>query len=494
MRTKIIAGNLVAVLVVGLVSYFVISSQMRATLVAEVDGRIASDHEMVGSAWTLSSLQLVTRVSEQAEQRSVADVFAATSQVEQRRRANVQSDRIGEWLSRQGAAGRPELVAITDDRGRVVARDHDPNRMQDFDLRAQIPTLARTLETGEPVQDVWRYTEGQPLLLQVAAAPIRAPGGGLIGAVVVGYDMSNGMAQRLGAPLERDVVFLANGAVHSSSLDGSLADGLRVALVEQQRQHTEAALAASADEPALSPPFLAAIGDVEYVGVVGRLPASPSTAVAYAVLANRSAQTEKASPVAMLLFMTLFGVAVVLGYGLFIGSSFLRPIAQLEEQILAVINGRTDVRLDIESTELGGLAYRINQLLNVFTGTPEEDSEGRVSAPPEAAWGDEAGSGESRAAPSAPGASAAGEDEASPEEVEKLAAEPEDAYYARIYEEYVDAKKGVGEDVSNVPQDRFVQRLQANEKQLVKKHGCRMVRFQVQTRGTQVNLRPVIIR
>ncbi|MCZ7678469.1 MAG: hypothetical protein M5U28_06735 [Sandaracinaceae bacterium] len=56
------------------------------------------------------------------------------------------------------------------------------------------------------------------------------------------------------------------------------------------------------------------------------------------------------------------------------------------------------------------------------------------------------------------------------------------------------AKEALGENVSNITKDRFVQRLQANEKSLLKKHGCRMVRFQVQTKGTQVNLRPVIIR
>ena len=56
------------------------------------------------------------------------------------------------------------------------------------------------------------------------------------------------------------------------------------------------------------------------------------------------------------------------------------------------------------------------------------------------------------------------------------------------------AKEAAGENVSNITQDRFVQRLQANEKSLIKKHGCRMVRFQVQVKGTQVNLRPVIIQ
>lgn len=76
----------------------------------------------------------------------------------------------------------------------------------------------------------------------------------------------------------------------------------------------------------------------------------------------------------------------------------------------------------------------------------------------------------------------------------ELAAEPEDAYLERIHREYLAAKEAAGEDVSSFTKERFVQRIQANEAALMKKHGCRMVRFQVETRGAQVNLRPVIIR
>ena len=56
------------------------------------------------------------------------------------------------------------------------------------------------------------------------------------------------------------------------------------------------------------------------------------------------------------------------------------------------------------------------------------------------------------------------------------------------------AKKAAGEDVSNIPEDRFIQRLQKNAEGLVAKNKCRMVRFEVVTKGDQVTLRPVIIR
>jgi hypothetical protein len=57
----------------------------------------------------------------------------------------------------------------------------------------------------------------------------------------------------------------------------------------------------------------------------------------------------------------------------------------------------------------------------------------------------------------------------------------------------VAAKQAAGENVANISQDKFVQRLKSNEQALTKKHGCRMVRFQVDVKGSQVNLKPVII-
>ena len=157
-----------------------------------------------------------------------------------------------------------------------------------------------------------------------------------------------------------------------------------------------------------------------------------------------------------------------------------------------------DLRIQIESSDFGGLAYRINQLLNVFTGTPEVDESGRTSRPPAAgrSFGGselESVAGDSPAS-GGEGAGGAGGGDVDPALAARLAAEPEDAYYARVYNEYVAAKQAAGENVSNIPQDKFAQRLKANEKALMAKHGARMVRFQVEVAGTQVNLKPVPIK
>jgi hypothetical protein len=76
----------------------------------------------------------------------------------------------------------------------------------------------------------------------------------------------------------------------------------------------------------------------------------------------------------------------------------------------------------------------------------------------------------------------------------RLGAEETGAYETRIYDEYVAAKQALGENVANIPKDRFHQRLSGRATALAQKHGCRAVRFQVETVANQVVLRPVLLR
>ncbi|MDD9944281.1 MAG: hypothetical protein OXU20_24775, partial [Myxococcales bacterium] len=76
----------------------------------------------------------------------------------------------------------------------------------------------------------------------------------------------------------------------------------------------------------------------------------------------------------------------------------------------------------------------------------------------------------------------------------ELGSEDPSAYRSRVYQEYVAAKQALGENVSNIPEERFSKRLEGRGDALAQKHGCRMVRFQVHTRDNQVVLRPVLIR
>jgi len=70
----------------------------------------------------------------------------------------------------------------------------------------------------------------------------------------------------------------------------------------------------------------------------------------------------------------------------------------------------------------------------------------------------------------------------------------EEKYYREMFEEFVRAKKDVGDKVEKLNLDRFVRKLKKQEEVLKAKHGCKGVRFQVTVKNNQVSLRPRIIR
>ena len=176
--------------------------------------------------------------------------------------------------------------------------------------------------------------------------------------------------------------------------------------------------------------------------------------------------------------MALGLVLVVIG-GWLLGSYISAPIARLEEGLLAIINGQTDKRFQLEHAELGGLAFRIDQLLNQLLGVEEDtsDEEGRISRAPSAA-AMEAAMGDGG------GASSAGIDAA-------LAQEPAQQYYARLYREYIAAKKALGEQVDHITEQAFLSRIQSMEAESSQKG--KPVRYKVQSNGREVVLLAVPI-
>lgn len=495
MRLKIVAGNLAVVVLSGLIAYVTITSQLRNARTNELESVIDSDRQLFERSFRLSSLEFEAFVAGRAAQRQMTDIFGGLDLDSRRTRAYEAAEATRAWLGdpARGGRGAPDIVVVVDETGQVIARDGARNVMFGKALSPAIPALATALKTGTSRHDVW-LEEEQKKLLQTAIAPIRAETGSVLGALIVGYDLSNGMAASEGKLLGRDIAFIVDGKVYSSSLDTSGARDLVGFLFGPHSASTSNVLAS---HNSATQPWRVTLAGQEYTGLTARLPMATSVPVAFAVLGNRSTAMQLASTANVILIMTVLGAVLVLAYGFAIATSIMRQIEAIEEGVLAVINGRTDLRLSTESPELGGLAFRINQLLNVLTGTEEasEDEEGKLSVPPsEGHWKDAAFSdGQGKAAPAG---SSLDPDEVidDPALASQLSAEAEDAYNDRVYQEYVRAKEQLGENVASIPKDRFTQRLKGRADALVQKHGCRMVRFQVSTVDAQVVLRPVLIR
>ncbi|MEO0324519.1 MAG: hypothetical protein AAF447_16270, partial [Myxococcota bacterium] len=367
MRLKIIAGNLIAVLLVGLGSYLYLGGELESSLSREVDEGLASDRVLFERSFRLSSLAFVEQVKDQA--RGSGTVFNSLNDDGRRRSAFTRATRVRDWF-RDPARGRsgesPDIVALIDDSGRVLARDQDINRMTGEPLRTQVPIVARALDEGIAGHDAWfKADEGK--LMQVAAAPIRNEDGGVIGALFVGFDLSDGLARREGELLGRDVVFLRAEGVYRSNLEQAATTALTA-----QLQGPLAGSLASAIGGAATSPFAVELAGDNYVGTMGPLPATPSLDLAFAVLGNRTEATALVSSLDVILLLMALSLIFVVVYGFVIGTSIMRPLETIEEGILTILNGRTD--------------HRIDQLVNMVTGVEETDAEGHASVGGAGAW------------------------------------------------------------------------------------------------------------
>ncbi|HEY5957195.1 MAG TPA: MXAN_5187 C-terminal domain-containing protein, partial [Polyangiaceae bacterium] len=160
---------------------------------------------------------------------------------------------------------------------------------------------------------------------------------------------------------------------------------------------------------------------------------------------------------------TALGLILVFIVGSLLGNYLSRPISELEDGLLAIINGNQTIRFQIEHPELGGLVFRINSLLNALMGVPEDDTDdqGRPSSAPTAKHFQEALSVDESSIASR---------QINPEVARALAAEPAGQYYSRLFEEYLSAKRRIGDPVDGIQQAAFVERLQATERELTAKY------------------------
>ena len=176
------------------------------------------------------------------------------------------------------------------------------------------------------------------------------------------------------------------------------------------------------------------------------------------------------------------GLLLVIVGGVLLGNYISEPVSQLEDGLLTIINGQSSLRFQIEHDELGGLVFRINSLLNALMGVPEDttDDQGRPSHGPRAQDFQDALSVDERAVleQTDPGVSVA------------LAAEPAEAYYERLFREYIAARRQLGDPTDHITLASFGERIRQSELEMAEKHG-RPVRFAVQLKNQAIILNAI---
>jgi hypothetical protein len=478
MRNKIILVNTIIVLIVGLLSWVLVRSSLNAAAANSAQVANEAKHAVLGASarFQLDALRAERWLSIRAAEPATADTMNRGTASAQGEAATQRCDAVASQA--KGAfESAPSLVAIVDANGKTVGRNGS-TLMRGENLGSVYPGLKDALASGHSGSDVWANSTRNDQYL-ASYAPFHDAQGAVVGAIVLGTPLNDELSRVSDATTGRGLMLVeASGSdlkavAHSTAQDPGLESGLAGPAKDAIKGVIESGHAAVGD----SGTFIIAAAPLEQVGngkQIAIAGAVPSTLIENAAgLAN---------PV---LGVMALGIILVIFTGWLLGNYISRPINQLEEGLLMIQNGQSDKRFELDHPDLGGLAFRIDQLLNQLMGVEEDntDEEGRVSkAPSNTAFTDDMSVDDKRVAQVG-----SGDQTMDPAVVARLAREPVKEYYGRLYREYIAAKKALGEATDHITEDAFATRIQGMEKEAAAKYG-KPVRYEVRSSGKEVVL------
>ncbi len=383
MRWKISVFNTLIVVIVGALTYALLATSL-SDVVQNPSKRkteVAQALRAATAQLALDALRSERWLHERTNTPAVQSLYSGGTPEARREAATVQANRIRDAAvaEPQFAKMAPSLVLFVDSRGIAMGRNGSA-LMRGDNMSAAYPSLAKALESGTTMSDVWVDRSRQEQLL-ASYAPVRGENGEVLGAVIVGTPLNDDRLARTSELTSGQ--FLAIGVVSEQQMEivastGNAAPGVLEAVGSADtKQAATMALSqanvATVDNAQAAQIFGAAAlvgyGDSKRAVLIGAVPAS--------LVGSLS------SLLWPVFGVTALGILLVLVTGYLLGNYFARPISELEDGLLAVINGRTDLRFQIEHPDLGGLVFRINSLLNQLMGVPEDttDDEGRPSVP-----------------------------------------------------------------------------------------------------------------
>jgi hypothetical protein len=480
MRWKIIAVNSAIVLLVGLLSFALLRASLGdlASNQAQLQGDAQRALAAANSKFELDALRIERWLATIANDKSSREVFKAGT-------VNARQEGATEFSNRLLASAAsspvfeghaPQLVALVDANGIALGRN-STNLMRGEDLGTPHPSLKASIAQGVTASEVWADAKTAELM-SVSYAPVRDDDRRVLGVFLLGTPLNDERLQRTSELTSGRSLVLGIPAGQNLDLKAK-SNGVTPAVLTAVGQPPlkEGALGAAKSGRAT---FLVG-GPTEYIFSAAPLSGYGDGRQAVLVSVTPSSLIESVNGLLWPVFaVTGLGILLVMVGGSLLGNYLSRPVEELEEGLLAILNGRTDLRFEIEHAELGGLVFRLNSLLNQLMGVQEDDTdeEGRPSRPPAASDFSEALAVDERSV------AAANVDMGL---VTALRSEAPDAYYRRLFQEYIAAKRSLGDPVDHITEANFSSRIRTSEGEMLEKHG-KQVRYRVEVRGREVVL------
>ena len=379
MRWKIILVNGGIAIVVAIITFIVLDSSLTSAVANPVERKAAVERAIraANDRLELDALRLERWLDTQAETATVEAVFSAGTSLARSAAATKQASRILAAAAAEPGIQKltPQLILFVDSKGISVGRNGS-DLMRGEDIGSEYPELMKVLKDGHSQSDIWASRRRQEQML-VTYAPVRSAQGAVLGAVVLGTPLND---ERLtltsaetsdgvlivGVPTEDDVdLIAASGRAAPELMALAAAPNIDHAAVQTLGSHQ--AVVVADKEVFFGTAPLRGYGTAQPAVLIAAVPRSPIGSVGDLLLP--------------IFAVALGGLLLIIIAGVVLDNYIARPIAELEEGLLAIINGQEDLRFDIEHPELGGLVHGINSLLNIMTDVVETDDDGRASIP-----------------------------------------------------------------------------------------------------------------
>jgi hypothetical protein len=384
MRWKIIVVNATIVALVAVLSYVLLATSLRGVLADPNERRREVEQALraADAQLALDALRLERWLEANAASDSVKSVLSLGTAAARSEAATAEANRL-----RDAAVGEPSfakmapsLVAFVDDQGVGIGRNGSA-LMRGDNLAKAYPSLAAALKSGRTGSAVWINRERQEQLL-ASFAPLRNDAGTVVGALVVGTPLND---ERLSRTSDLTSGYALVFEVVSDK-------GVEIVAKDRRTNSELVSAASSSSVGAAAKSAISSRGVVKAEGefggyVLGAIPLEGYGDQQNSVLvaAVPALMVESLSGLLWpILAVGLLGLLLVGVGGVLLGNYISQPVSELEDGLLAIINGSSDLRFQIEHDELGGLVFRINSLLNALMGVPEDntDDQGRPSTAP----------------------------------------------------------------------------------------------------------------
>ena len=483
MRWKIIAVNSIIVLLVGVLSYALLRAGLGdlASNPTQLKGEAERALAAANGKLELDAVRTERWLATMANEKASREVFRAGTVNARQEEATEYSNRLLSSAVSNPVFDQmaPALVTVVDANGITLGRN-GTNLGRGEDFAAGHPSVKAAIAQGVTATDVWADAKTSQLL-SVSYAPVRDDDRKVLGALARRYapqrrtPSAHRRADQRNRPHSRhsgrcrtvDLKAKSTAVSPARLVGGRPVSPQRGGSRDGYQRATELSFRGGPAESLLAAAPLSGYGDGKRAVLISVSPAS---------------LIESISGLLWPVFaVTGLGILLVCLGGFLLGNYLSRPIEELEEGLLTILNGKTDLRFEIEHAELGGLVFRLNSLLNQLMGVQEDDTdeEGRPSRPPAASDFQDALAVDERSV-SAP---AANVDMAL---VTALRSEPENSYYGRLFREYIAAKRSLGDPIDHISEASFVGRIRNSEGEMREKHG-KPVRYRVETRGREVD-------